>query len=103
MTFVQIIEYTTSRPDEVRALIDEWWRATEGRRQVIRSVVGVDRERPDRYVQMVEFPSYERAMDNSALPETTALAERIAALCDDPPRFRNLDVVNVMHAEELRR
>ncbi len=99
MTFVQIIEYTTSRPDEVRALIDEWWSATEGRRQVMRSVTGVDRERPGSYVQMVEFPSYERAMDNSALPETTALAERIATLCDGPPSFRNLDVVGVIHAQ----
>jgi hypothetical protein len=98
MSFVQIIEYTTSRPDEVRALTDEWWSATEGRRQVIRSVVGVDRERPGRYVQIVEFPSYERAMENSSLPETTALAERIASLCDEPPSFRNVDDVNVMHA-----
>jgi hypothetical protein len=98
MTFVQIIEYTTSRPDEMRALTDEWWSATEGRRQVIRSVLGVDRERPDRYVELVEFPSYERAMENSALPETTALAERIASLCDSPPSFRNLDVIGDIRA-----
>jgi hypothetical protein len=32
-------------------------------------------------VQVVEFPSYEEAMANSALPETAAFAEKLATLC----------------------
>ena len=43
-------------------------------------------------MQVVEFPSYEAAMENSQRPETAKLAERLAALCSAPPTFRNLDV-----------
>ena len=60
-----------------------------------RSLITKDRERPDTYVQVVEFPSYEEAMANSALPETTAFAEKLSALCSSGPTFRNLDVVRV--------
>jgi hypothetical protein len=46
-------------------------------------------------VQVVEFPSYEEAMANSALPETTAFAGKLSALCVSGPTFRNLDLVRV--------
>ena len=95
MAFIQIISFTTSRPDEVEALVDEWRSRTDGRRTAERSTSGADRERPDTYVQIVEFPSYEAAMANSNLPETAELAEGLAALCDGPPEFRNLDVRSV--------
>lgn len=93
MTFVQIIEYKTSRADELNALTDQWMAATEGRRTATRSVVLSDRERPDTFVVMVEFPSYEVAMENSALPETSKFAEQMSALCDGERSFRNLDLV----------
>ena len=32
MSFVQIIEFTTSRADEFNALLDEWLERTEGKR-----------------------------------------------------------------------
>jgi hypothetical protein len=44
---------------------------------------------------MVEFPSYEAAMENSNHPETGKFAERLAALCDRPATFHNLEVVRV--------
>lgn len=93
MGFVQIIEVTTTRPPEIEALMDNWLAATEGRRSAHRSLLTKDRDRPDTYVQVVEFPSYEEAMANSNLPETSAFAEQLAKLCDRPPSFRNLDVV----------
>ena len=46
-------------------------------------------------MQVVEFPSYEEAMANSALPETAAFAEKLSALCSAGPTFRNLDLVRV--------
>ena len=49
---------------------------------------------PNRYVSIVEFESYEAAMANSELPETRAVADKYAALCDEPPRFVNLDVLD---------
>jgi hypothetical protein len=95
MTFVQIIEMTTTKASEVEELMNGWMAATEGRRSASRSLLTKDRERPDTYVQVVEFPSYEEAMANSALPETTALAEKLSDLCVSGPTFRNLDLVRV--------
>lgn len=45
------------------------------------------------YAQIVESSSYEEAMANSDLPETGDIAERLTALCDGPPSFRNLDLL----------
>lgn len=95
MTFVQIIEMTTTKAPEVEELMDGWMAATEGRRSARRSLLTKDRELPDTYVQVVEFPSYEEAMANSALPETTAFAQNLAALCSSGPTFRNLDLVRI--------
>ncbi len=98
MTFIQIIEFRTSRPDEVEALIDEWRTNTAGRRTAQRGTMTLDRDRPDVFVQIVEFPSYEAAMENSNLPETASLAAALGQLCAGPPVFRNLDVRRI---EEL--
>src|SRR5665213_107884 len=95
MAFIQIIELVTSRPDEVEALMDEWRSATDGRRTAQRGTFTKDRERPDTFVQVVEFPSYEDAMANSELAETAAFATRLTELCDGPMAFRNLDVLRV--------
>lgn len=95
MQFIQLIEVTTSQPDEVERLVAEWWAVTAGRRAVSRGTFTRDRDREDTYVQVVEFPSYEEAMANSELPETAALADRIASLCYGPMQFRNLEVCSV--------
>jgi len=93
MRFVQLIEFRTSRLDEFNALVDEWMQQSEGFRTAERALEGRDREGKDAYIQIVEFPSYEKAMENSNRPETAEFAERLAKLCDGPPTFRNLDVV----------
>ncbi len=67
MSFVQIIEFTTTRPDEVEALVDEWMQKTTGRRTASRGTFTADRDRPNVFVQIVEFASYEDAMANSRL------------------------------------
>ena len=95
MAFIQIIEFTTSRFDEMESLMDEWVTRTEGKRTTSRGTVTADRDRPNTYVQIVEFPSYEEAMANSALPETGEFADRMTKLCDGPAIFRNLDVRRV--------
>ena len=96
MSFLQIIEFTTSRAGELDALLDEWLEKTQGKRTATRGVQARDRDRADTYVQIVEFPSYEEAMANSELPETAEVAARLAELCDEPPTFRNLDVARDM-------
>ncbi len=92
MKFIQIIEYTTTKPDEVQAVLDEYLAATEGKRAEARGTVAKDRDRPNVYYNIVEFPSYEVAMKNSEAPGTQALAEKMMKLADGPPTFRNLDV-----------
>jgi hypothetical protein len=91
--FIQIIEYTTTRLDELNAELDGWLEATKGKRAATRGVQTKDRDAADTYVQIVEFPSYEDAMANSNLPETGEFAAKLASLCDGPPVFRNLDVL----------
>ena len=93
MKFVQIIEYSTSKPDEAQAVLDEFLAATEGRRANGHGMATKDRDQDNVYCQIVTFPSYEEAMKNSELPETKQMAEKMMALCDGPPTFRNLDVI----------
>jgi hypothetical protein len=92
MTFVQIIEYETTREDEVDSLFDQWLKATEGKRTVQHEFHTRDRDKPMHYVDIVEFPSYEKAMENNELPETRRVSEQIRALCTGEPRFLNLEV-----------
>lgn len=95
MPFIQIIEVTTKKLDEIEFLMDEWVTKTEGKRNAQRATLTADRDQPDTYVQIVEFPSYEKAMANSELPATSEFAERLTKLCEAPPTFRNLDVRRV--------
>jgi hypothetical protein len=92
-TFIQIIEYKTGKIDEVQAAGDDWVAATEGKRTATRGVLTEDRDNPGTYFEIIEFPSYEEAMKNSNLPETQAISERMAALTDGEPTFRNLEVL----------
>jgi hypothetical protein len=91
--FVQIIECTTSRFDEVLALELEWLQATAATHTVRRTVVTRDRRDPDRYVLVAFYDSYESAMENSNLPETGDFSARQSALLDAPMVFHDLDVV----------
>ena len=95
MPFLQLIEFKTSRLAEFNALVDEWLEESAGWRTATRAQIGEDRDKRGTYVQVVEFPSYEAAMENSSRPETARFAQRIAALCDGPATFRNIDVSRV--------
>ncbi|NLU75747.1 hypothetical protein HCC61_24360 [Streptomyces sp. HNM0575] len=92
MTFVQIIEYETNRADELNAVFAQWMKVTEGKRTVLREMHGQDRDDPGHFVDIVEFPSYQKAMENSQLPETQQVADQARALCTSGPRFVNLEV-----------
>ncbi len=92
MAFVQIIEFHTSQPDDMRKVADEWEKATEGKRKAGRRVLCQDRDQPGRYFNIVFFNSYEEAMQNSSLPETDTLSKKTMGLAEGPPTFYNLDV-----------
>ena len=92
MRFIQIIELTTSRIDELNSALDDWLAQTQGKRAATRGALTRDRDKANTYLQIVEFPSNEETKANSDLAETGEFAARLAKLCDQPPTFRNLDV-----------
>ena len=95
--FVQIIEFTTTRIDEVKALSDEYrsTRVAAGDgTPPVRGTITADRDRPNTYLNIVEFPSYEDAMANSNDPRTGEFAEKMMKLCDGQPTFYNLDLLD---------
>jgi hypothetical protein len=93
MEFIQVIEMRTADIDKIRAIDEEWEKATEGKRTARRSIVTQDRNDPDHYFALVFFDSYESAMENSQLPETQALSSEWTAAMTGPPTFHDLDVL----------
>jgi hypothetical protein len=101
---IQNIEMQTSRFDEIEALGKEIrGRLDDGSpSSPLRATITADRDRPGVYLNIVEFDSYEAAMENSSRPETGEFAARLAKLCDAPPKFYNLDVREVWEPTSRR-
>ena len=91
--FVQIIEFTSSRIKEIEELGRP--SRTEGSTAPTfrRIVATADRDHPDHYFTIVDFDSFDSAMENSGRPETSEFAAKMAELCDGPVTFHNLDVM----------
>ena len=91
MTFIQIIDYETDRPAE----IDEQMRQSmqvRGEPSFTRLEHTQDHDNPRHFLTIVEFPSFELAMENNTRPETDQMARELAALCTSGPSYQNLDV-----------
>ena len=95
MAFIQIIEFSTSRFEEGQKAVQQYRDELGDRHTGRRATVCKDRDRENIYLSIVEFDSYEDAMANSKLPETDALAKKLAGLADGPATFRNLEVIAV--------
>ena len=93
--FIQIIQGMCTRPDEMRALADEW-----------REKLGPDADGwlggtygftdEGMFLGIVRFEDRESAMANSQRPEQGAWAERMAALFDGPVEFHDSDDVTLL-------
>jgi hypothetical protein len=90
--FVQLIEFRTHRIADFEATEDQWADAIGEDRTARWALTGADREHPNSYIQIVEFPDHAAAMENSAHPATADFADRLGKLCDGEPTFHNLDV-----------
>jgi hypothetical protein len=94
MKFVQIIGFETERLEEMRQLLQEAEQRTAGgtggptHRMLLK-----DRDRPNHYLALIEFESYDEAMRNSDDPETGKLAERLGALSIGERVYTNCDVL----------
>jgi quinol monooxygenase YgiN len=95
MGFIQFIEFETDDIDAFLAEVKSWEEESSDWRTATRATLCADRDHPGAYVQVVEFPSYEAAMENSNDPRTKAFAERMASITGESRKFRNLDVVKV--------
>jgi hypothetical protein len=92
--FVQLIEFQTTRIDEVRVLERRWRDAIESAGASSAMSITKDRDRHNRYVWMIEFPSHDNAAQCDALEETGYIVEQLMKLADGPAVFRNLDVLD---------
>lgn len=93
MGFVQIIDYRSSKIDEMRKVGEAWEAAIGGDSKAWRRVLGEDRDNPGHYFNIVFFESYEAAMENSNHPVTQEFSQKMMGLADGPPTFYNLDVI----------
>lgn len=91
--FIQVIQAKSPRRDEVRALMDEWSELPNEGYGFLGGTYGFTDD--DEFIGVVRFESKEKAMANSARPETDAMAQRMAALMDGPPEFHDCDDVTV--------
>ncbi|MET9792004.1 hypothetical protein [Streptomyces canus] len=94
MKFVQIIGFETERLDEMQQLLQEAGQRNAGRaggpthRMLLK-----DRDKPNHYLALLEFDSYDEAMRNSDDPETSKLAEQLGALSIGERVYTNCDVL----------
>jgi len=93
VSFVQIIDFKTSKFDEMQKTGDEWEAAAGSDSKARRRILCRDRDDPNRYVNIVFFDSYDEAMQNSNNPVTQEFSQKMMALSDGPASFINLDVV----------
>ena len=94
MRFVQLIQYRTSKIDEMRKVGDEWEAAAGSTATSRRVIVCQDRDNADQYFTLAFFDSFESAMENSNSPKTQEMSKKMMALADRPPTFYNLDVLD---------
>ncbi len=95
--FIQTVTFRTSRIDEVRRLADgqrDKRTAAGDADQPVQVSLCADRDTPNQYTVVVEFASHEAAMANSNHPDTHEFSQQMAKLCDGPPTFANLDVLD---------
>jgi hypothetical protein len=92
--FIQVIQGTCTRQDELHALLDEWKSdqapSADG---WLGGTYGFTDD--DQFVGVVRFASREAAMANSDRPEQGEWAERMMALFDGPVEFHDCDDVTM--------
>jgi quinol monooxygenase YgiN len=94
--FIQFIEFEATDIDAVAATLERFRDENPGALTASASTITEDRDRPGTYISIVEFPSYEKAMEQQSNPATSAFSASLAEVMSGAPRFRNLDVRSVL-------
>ena len=92
VAFIQVMEIETSRFDEFSAFMRQMQKERGAQLLSNKATVTRDRDRPNHYVIIVEFDSYEVAMKNSNDPTTQRYASEMQKFLDGPITFHNLEV-----------
>lgn len=94
MGFVQTIWFSSSKADEIAALMHDWHAAEAGSAPgYVGSRLLADREHAGKYLVVVDFTSAKDAEQNNDRPETQAWAAKFQALVDGEPAWGNFDEV----------
>lgn len=95
MRFTQTVGFRTKKVDELRRMSEDY-RQDQGPAApgFLGARILKDRDREDTYLIVADFESYERAMENSARPETDAMARRMAELVEGEIVYTNYDVID---------
>ncbi len=96
MSFVQILEYETDKPDEVAELAVGRMAAAPSLPPGLRVLVTQDRDNPRRFVTIIEFPSAELAAQMLSQNNSAEFIGRMAPLCTAGPTFSQLDVTQTI-------
>ena len=94
-SFIQIIQMTTDRYDEVDKLHTQYQQDMKGKTSAQLATVTKNLDTPNSYTIIVEFPDQKSAMENSNDPRTQELAEQMQKLATAPSVFQNLEVTRV--------
>jgi hypothetical protein len=94
MQFIQLVEFYSQSPvNELRDSMDAWLGASHGKRALQMTVLAAERDQPNHYWELLEYPSEAEANSSAELPETQAAYNRWAGLLEGEPVFHNLDVM----------
>ena len=94
--FIQFVEFEATDIDAVGAVLERFRDEHPGVLTASVSTIVEDRDRPGTYISIVEFPSYEKAMEQQSNPAVSKFSASLAEVMSGPPRFRNLDVRSVL-------
>jgi hypothetical protein len=96
--FMQAIEFTTSRFEEVEALVQARRGESEG--TVIRGTITARLNRPGTYLTIIESDLPDAAQEHGSHRGATDLMAALAPLCDEPPRSYSLASASVPYPRQ---
>jgi quinol monooxygenase YgiN len=94
--FIQIVECEATDIDGIATELTRFQVEHPGVLTAMTSTITEDRDRPGTYLAIVEFPSYEKAMEQQDNPATQEFSANLSKIMSGAPRFRNLDVLAVL-------
>jgi hypothetical protein len=94
--FIQFVEFEATDIDAVAAALERFRDEHPGALTASVSTIAEDRDRPGTFISIVEFPSYDKAMEQQSNPATSEFSASLTKVMSGPPRFRNLDVRSVL-------